>query len=531
MGFIDRSLAKIGLARAGQAAAAPSSSARAMSRSGVPLTAARRPERWQRRSMQAGVTDRLTSSWSTVDTTLNQNLYRYLRPTRARSRDFIANNEYGRKFVNLCVSNIVGAAGFSLTVNALRANGQRDEQDSAKLERAFARWSKRGNCEVTGRLTFRQVQRLLVRMVARDGEVLVRKVRGADQGIHGFRLQILPAHLLDEQQVADLANGNRIRMGVEFDAWDKPVAYHIRIASKAAEVNGYTPHGRTERIPADEIYHLFTPEDAGQWRGYPWAAPSMRGARHLDQFEEAAVVAANIGASKMGFFKSTSGDLGEVADEVEAGTGEFISTAEPGVFGQLPEGWDFQAFDPAYPHEVFGPFVKQCLRKLSSGLGVGYHKVGNDLEGISFSSIRSGELDERESWKDLQGWFVDDLLEPLFPDWLTTALVRDPELKSLPYSRFDKFNAAVWQGRRWEWVDPKSDLLANRGAVELKIKSRAAIIRERGEDPERVFREIEAEDKRFGPVAPAPTAAAGKPKEPAAPGEDVDDVEDEENPE
>lgn len=466
-----------------------------------------------RRSLQAGITDRLTASWTVADQTVNMSLLKTLRAARARSRDFVLNNEYGRKFIALVRANIVGSAGVVLKVDCRREDGTPDKPDSDKVLRAFVRWAKRGQCDVTGKLSWAAVQKLIIAMVARDGEVLVRKVEGRDRGIHHFQLQILPAHLLPEELNRTLQNGNRIRMGVELNGDNRPVAYWIRIESGNADMYGANGQ-RYARIPASEIYHLFVPEDGDQWRGYPWAATSLRGGRHLDQFEEAALIAANVGAAKAVFYQQSDPDAGPLTapqseGESETGddVGEFVESVEPGMSSIIPMGYELKEYNPAYPNEVFDPFVKAVLRKLATGLLTSYHSLSGDLTQVSFSSIRQGTLDDREQWKIMQAWLIEDFLEPLFADWLARALMFDTELRQLPASKFDKFNAPVFQGRRWDWVDPKSDIAANEGAVGLGIKSRAQIIRENGGDPEQVWAELDAEKARGFTITKAPAQA------------------------
>ncbi len=472
------------------------------------------------RSFEVGRQDRLTSSWTTTDQNINQSLYRHLRVMRARSRDFFRNHEYGRKFGSLVRNNVVGPAGFTLKVDARRSDGSRDEQDSARLQAAYARWAKMGQYDVTGRLSENLFDALAIAMVARDGEVLIRKVEGSDRGIHGCQLQLLPGHVLDEELNREIENGHRIRMSVEFDGFMKPVAYWIRKETNNSDIHGNWSRNY-DRIPAEEIIHLFVPEEINQWRGVPWAFAALRSAKMLDQYQEAAQVAANVGAAKMGFFQQKDPEAGapmRVDDEADGEPldqgQDFISEAAPGQFDVIPDGYEFVDWDPDYPHANYDPFVKAVSRTIASGCLVSYHGLTGDLTQVNFSSIRAGTLDEREMWKQLQGWYIDAVKVPVYEWWLARALIYDRDLSRLPYAQFDKFNAPMFFGRRWEWVDPKSDIAALREAVALGIKSRAEIIRERGRDPEEVWSELEAEDER-GFAAPRATGQA-----PARPADD-----------
>jgi len=54
---------------------------------------------------------------------------------------------------------------------------------------------------------------------------------------------------------------------------------------------------------------------------------------------------------------------------------------------------------------------------------------------------------------------------------------------------------AHYQGRRWAWVDPQKDGNANKLAIDNRLKSRSQIMRESGDDPESVWREIQHEEE------------------------------------
>jgi capsid protein len=123
-------------------------------------------------------------------------------------------------------NHIVGPQGFALSVPCLSNSGAIDELDRAVVEKAYARWAKRGVCDVTKRLSFVQLCRLAILHVARDGECFVRRVKDRSRNAYGYALQIIDPLLVDYTFRADLANGNRVRMGVEFDAWGAEVAYH-----------------------------------------------------------------------------------------------------------------------------------------------------------------------------------------------------------------------------------------------------------------------------------------------------------------
>jgi lambda family phage portal protein len=247
------------------------------------------------------------------------------------------------------------------------------------------------------------------------------------------------------------------------------------------------------RIPAEEIIHGFLPEMVGQKRGLPWMATGLFRMKQLVGFENAAIVNARIGASKMGVIQWKEG-RGPDLDDEELET--FEMTAEPGEFPVLPEGAELHEWNPQYPSGEFATFNKAMLRGIAAGFGVLYNNLANDLEHVNFSSIRQGTLDEREHWKEMQEWLIEALIQPVFEAWLPRALlgghitVKGRPLKA---ERIDRYSVVSWQPRRWQWIDPRADVDAAIAAKNQMLLSPGQIIREQGRDPSDVWREIAAD--------------------------------------
>jgi lambda family phage portal protein len=442
---------------------------------------------------------RLTASWAATNQRTNAALYRDLLTLQARSRDLYRNNDYARRFVSLVVKNVIGPSGMSLQVQALRPDGTLDVIDSSYLEGGFGKWARRGEFEITGRYTWGEFQRLLVQRLVLDGEVLVRRHLG--EGRYGVRYQLVSAERVDPRHNEDRPGGVRIRMGVEIDELNRPLAYWLTKDQSTQVMTGTNRVTDRMRVPASEIRHLFLPHDVDQLRGEPWMASAMRRMRDLDGYEEAAVIAARVGAAKMGVLaKTAEADVASLGTQPTEDARLPQISAEPGEFMGLPEGYSLQEWSPQYPHEQFGAFVTACLRGIASGLDVAYHNLANDVERVNYSSARVGVLEERETWKALQGWLIDAFYAPMYSEWLDTALTVGA--LNLPRSRRDKFDAALWQGRRWQWVDPMKDLQAAELAIRNGLTTRGRIIREQGLDPEEVWRELEAENARLANVLP-----------------------------
>lgn len=439
----------------------------------------------RRRAYAAAATSRLTAGWNAANNHPDVEIATALARLRARARELERNDAYVRRFLNLLKTNVIGAHGIKLQNKAADANGKLDAWANEQIEAGWHEWSKKGNCTVCGCLSWIEAQKLILASVARDGEVLLRKIAPWDGNDHLFAVELIEADQLDEQMTGTLPSGNRVVMGVEKDRWQRPVAYWL-LTQHPGSAAGWSRSERV-RVPAAEIIHLFVTERAGQSRGVSWLVPAAARIKMLDGYEEAELVAARIAASKMGFYITPDGEsyIGDDSEDDDSASGSPISEAEPGIFEELPRGMDFKPWDPEHPTTSFADFEKAILRGIASGLNISYVALANNLEGVSYSSIRSGEMADRDAWKMLQTWFVEHCVTDVFETWLTWWLTSSAT--RLPLARYKKFNAPVWRPRGWAWVDPAKETQASAADVSNGFKSLADVAAERGYDLEEIF--------------------------------------------
>ena len=124
-----------------------------------------------------------------------------IRRLRDRSRQLSRNNPYAKRALQVYRTMIVGHEGLTFQSRARNlplvngrpdpntAQGPLDQVGNARIERAWKEWSQLGNCEVSGKLSWIDVQQLVIESVQRDGEVLVKLVR--DKSLpFGFALRL-----------------------------------------------------------------------------------------------------------------------------------------------------------------------------------------------------------------------------------------------------------------------------------------------------------------------------------------------------
>jgi lambda family phage portal protein len=420
-------------------------------------------------------------SWAVSNTSADKEIQGNLPVLRARARDLARNNDYVKKFLRMLKTNVVGK-GIKLQNKAKLKNGNLDKRSNDLIENSFKKWSKKGICDVTGKYSFVDIQKLAISQMALDGEIFIRIIKGYKNGFN-FALQLIEADHLDINYNDYSKN---IVMGIEFDQWGKPIAYHM-YKKHPGDVSYFVEQEKI-RIPADEIIHLFIPARISQNRGIPWLHTAIIRLQMLGAYEEAELVASRLSAAKGGFYKKPPEEQygGEVDEK-----GNLIQEVEPGMFEVLPSGWDFVPFDLQHPNSAFEKFEKAVLRGIASGLDVSYNYLANDLENVNYSSIRAGVLDEREVYKELQLFLIEHLLNFVFENWLEMSLLS----RAIPlnFADFERLNSPTWITRGWEWVDPLKDMQANVLAIKAGLKTASQVVSEMGYDYEEILLQLKRE--------------------------------------
>ena len=180
----------------------------------------------QKRRYNAAQMSRLTNGWGAINTSANSDLRMDLDVLRSRSRDLAQNNDYARKFLQMLETNVVGPDGFILRSLSAKPDGSPDQTDRNSIEAGLDEWGTPGNCETSGIYSFADMQRMLIRAIGRDGEALVRRIRNPKYS-HGYKQQLLDIDRLDSKYNEELPNGNLVTMGIEYDTFGAPVAYHL----------------------------------------------------------------------------------------------------------------------------------------------------------------------------------------------------------------------------------------------------------------------------------------------------------------
>jgi len=441
--------------------------------------------------------NRLTMDFIARSRSADQDLFGDNIRLRARARDLAVNNPFARKFLAMCVQNVVGPHGVLMQAKITGKNGKVTAETKVineKIESAFRDWCETGSCTADGKFSWVEYQQMAIKNVAREGENLVKFVYCRGFNPVGFALQPLDNDQLDDTMMIGNIDGSSIRMGVEVDKYRKPLAYHLWNGHPQDIV---ASDRRRMRVPATEIVHTAVWERPGQTRGYTWFAAAILALNQYAGWDEATLVAARASAAKFLVIENEFEDGYTGEDEDEAGDsvntdGTQMMTADAGEALNLDPGAKANFIDPRFPMNSHKEFSQTCLRSIATALLVSYPSLANDLEGVNFSSIRAGLLDERDSWRVIQHWFITHLHKPVFAAWLRMALLTTlADLELTP----QQCKQITWRARGWDWVDPQKDANATILKLSNGLTTYSEALAERGLDFEETMDQRASEQK------------------------------------
>ena len=440
---------------------------------------------------------RLTADWVTGGTSADAEIKGSLARLRNRSRQLVRDNDYARQAIRAVKNNVIGTGiRMQSQVRMQRGGGRLDQTVNDAIENAWAAWGRKDSCHTAGRLSFPDLERLVVGSMAESGEVFVRMVRQPfGRSKIPFALEIIESDLLDDTYSGgSTVEGNEWRMGVELDRWGRPVRYAFLTKHPGDNGVGGTPLGaaRHRFVPADEVLHLYLMERPGQTRGVPMLVSAIQRLHMVAGYEQAEVVRARASSALMGFITSPEGEL--LGDEVV--DGERVSNFEPGVFKYLAPGESVTVPQLDAPDGQLEPFMRAMLRAMAAGVGCSYETISRDFSQTNYSSSRLSLLEDRENWKALQQFMIENFHRPVFEAWLEMAVLSGvlnlPAYETDP----DRYRMVRWMPRGWAWVDPAKEVDAYKEAVRCGFKTQADVVAEQGGDLEELLLARKAEVDR-----------------------------------
>ena len=476
------------------------------------------PPKVTTRSVKDLETDKLLEKWSSRPVPFVAFTDIHQAKLVGRARDVCFNNSYGKAGLRVLRQNIVGENGIRMQSHVKMAGSDELDMDiNSAIEEAWAEFSEPMHIDTAGRKDLYWMQVIALNSLVTDGEFFFQKHK--DESTK-FGIQIQE---IDAMRIPPFAT-NRYRLEKQGETYKNGIIFNkmtgkpLYYALNRDNVNYYDmqPDRSTELIPAASMLHGYQQDAAGQARGVPLGQTSSETLYMIAKYSEAALQNARVGATKVGFFthgkdipqetrpkKDDDGNIvvdddGNIVLE-NAMDGAKIDLT-PGSISSLPTGVDFSEWSPQYPNNEFDAFMKVMLRQASVGFSIPYSDISGDLSDVNYSSMRQGALEIRANYRILQGLLIQYFMKPVYMEWLVSVLMREMLMvngKRLTMDMIDDLHMPVWTPKRWAWIDPRAEAIANQIAIKSGLKSPSQIIKEMGGDPEEVWKKHKARQRCY----------------------------------
>lgn len=442
----------------------------------------------------SGQKSRTHDAWKPQNRSPDMEMSATADSTRARARALVRDNAYARGILNAKVRNVVGTG---IRPQCRVKQGEKlDRAFVQASEKLFRRWAEA--CDVTGRMHFFEMQAAIVREVHEAGECLVHFVESDDPA----RPVRFALELIDADQIASDAfyprninteTGNEVRRGIEIDAAGKPVAYWV-YRHHPQDINSLW--SRAERLPAENVLHLFKQERIGQTRGMSSFAPVVWWLKNLGFYVEnemqSSAVASCFGVAIKTVDAGLSGSLADAVDDSNTDTaGNQFEYLQPGMVARLMPGEDIVSINPSRQASNSAEFINLMLRSMAVGTGLSFERLSRDYSKTNYSSNRAGDLEDRREFRMEQQWLIQKFCKPVWRRLMIHGVAESAEGfpdDSQFLSAFSEWTEHVWIPVGWEWVDPKNEAAASKISLDSMLSTLTGELGDRGMDLEETLR-------------------------------------------
>lgn len=405
---------------------------------------------------------------------------------RARARDLERNSDIAQSIIHAYKRNVVGK-GYTL-----RAQTQDDELNK-QIERAWKRWCKARNCDVTGEQSFTSILRMMVERKRVDGGILV-LYRYTPGGVVPFKLQCLEVDELDTTVTTPHRVGNKVVGGIEYNEYRRPVGYWIR----QYDIEGWTLLDPVY-IEAKDAFFYKAKHRPSQLREMSDMAPTITRIRDTNEFITAVSVKERIAACLSVLIKKAipSGGFGRTGVRNADGQVDYAGKKlGPGMIMEMNAGDEAQVVDPKGAAIDATAFLKTQQGLIGAGQGLSYEATSRDMSGATYSSARQNAIEDESTYAEeieLLTAFMSEAYEHFIISGYLTGLFNMPGF----WDKKADFLDHSWVKAPKKWIDPAKESTADKTALQSGQKTFQDLCAERGKDWKEAVREM-AEVIKYG---------------------------------
>ncbi|WP_375700974.1 phage portal protein [Bartonella sp. AA23NXGY] len=349
---------------------------------------------------------------------------------------------------------------------------------------------------------FYGLQATIAREVFLTGECFVRLHYVDLYGRSGvpLQLQVYPTEMLDltYNGPADI-EGNYIRMGIEFNASGKRVAYHFWEHHPYDDVPANMAFESQERVrvPAEMVIHIKERRIAGQLRGSPKITRAMTKIFQLESYDDAELDRKRTAALFAAFVKDNSPNVEKLSDNRDKNNVEEEYKAPviaPGASLYLGENKEVTFSNPVEVGGSYEAFQFRNILKICAALNMPYAVVTGDVTRGNFSNVRTSIIQFRrhvKQWREhIIAFQFNRIVWERFVEMAVLAgCVNLPgwEENPLPWLQCESFAPPL------EMIDPNKDITAEKEEIRAGLKTRRMALAERGFDIDSIHAEMQEE--------------------------------------
>ena len=423
------------------------------------------------RGYDAAGNGRINSGWRVTNESAEAT-DKYSRDiVRARARDLERNSDIAQAVLHAYKRNVVGK-GYTL-----RAMTGSDELDK-RIEKAWKRWCKARNCDVTGEQSFNEILRMMVERKKYDGGILIHFCY-TPGGLVPFKLQCLEVDELDVTQTSPRHRGNRVVGGIEYNQYRRPVGYWFR----QYDLDGCQVMDPMY-IDAKDIFFYKNKHRPSQLREMSDLSPTITRVRDTNEFITAVAIKERIAALVGLVIKKTlpSGGTGRSSWNGKGGQVDYSGKKmTPGMIMELGAGDDVEVVDPKGAATDATAFLKTQQGLIGAGQGLSYEAVSRDMSGATYSSARQNALEDENTYTEeieLLTAFMSEVYENFLISGVLSGLFSVPDF----WERKEDYMDHSWVKAPKKWIDPAKEANADKIALQSGQKTFQDLQAEKGKD-------------------------------------------------
>lgn len=377
-------------------------------------------------------------------------------------------------------NGIMAGIDHAIKVNAI-GNGLKFQSKTGianidiAIETHFREWEKQQNCDITKRVQFHDMQKLILGQRMMDGEILI-NIKNTRDKKHPLTLQLIEADRFDN--LTNYTSSNYIQ-GIEVNADGAPQNYIIN-------QGGFS----TAKLSANDAIHYFKINNrATQYRGISEYKQVIIDLRNFAGYQSATIQALRSRAG-IAYAIETNNVAGRVGMLGQTEENEPIYDINGVMVHYLNSGEKIHQYDPTISGNEYEAFVKSCVRLIAVGRQVSYELAFRDYSQVNFSSARASLIQDHKRFSEEQIHLATYVLNPFFEKWLD-ANVLSGNIQGLSASAYfsdkKRFVQPRWIAPAREWVDPLKDINAFIKEYELGTATLSEFAASKGKDLDEII--------------------------------------------